>query len=115
MMTAPSANSQAEMYLAKIILTQAEIKLKRLQEFAYISVQFSDASRSKKVENRARTRILDFQIFENENTENFLEYKSPRIENYIGIREFFWGLYRHNKGNLLFFDIAKFDLKALEK
>ena len=78
-------------------------------------VCISDASRNKKVENRARTRILDFQIFENENTENFLEYKIPRIENYIGIREFFWGLYRHNKLNLIFYDIAEFHIKALEE
>ena len=39
-------------------------------------INFSDASRSKKVENRARTRILDFQIFENENAENFLDSKN---------------------------------------
>ena len=39
-----------------------------------IYVSFSDATRIKKVENQARTRILEIAKFENENVENFSMY-----------------------------------------
>ena len=41
----------------------------------------SDASRMEKVENRARTRILEIEKFENENVENFSihDFRESRI------------------------------------
>ena len=78
------------------------------------AVCISDASRSKKVENRARTRILDFLISENENAENFLDSKIRESRIRMIIEKFSRGVIEYaNIPNFLL--IAKFVLKRLKQ
>ena len=84
----------------------------------FFAFESSDASRIEKVENRARTRILDFQKFENEkvenfSTSNFRESRTSRSRKIAVEREIFENekSYQISRDNIKPIPIVKFKIK----